>query len=1538
MNARFYRLIYNRTRALLMAVAEISRSYSGAGAASTVKAASLVNKSFDGRLKAVTLKPLTFRTYLALGLATISLPSLLFTPSAFASTIIADSSHKEQPMVINSANGTTQVNIVTPNKHGLSHNRYSQFDVSGQGVILNNSGKNSKTQLAGYIEGNQALMQSGGAKIILNEVNSSRPSELNGYIEVAGQKAQVIIANSAGITCSGCGFINAGRSTLTTGKPVINEGQLTGYQVTNGTINVEGKGFDASRSDYTDLIARAVQINSAIWANEANVITGQNEVSLDTKTVTPLDISSTNQTDNSNNNSNITDRPEFAIDVAALGGMYAGKIRMIGTEKGVGVRSAGELGASAGSITLSADGKIINLGAMQANTAINLNSRGDIQNEKQLYSHGDIALSSQKDIKNSGSVVAGQNITLISGDAGNGNSNGNSDGANSYGTITSSKGSTLAAGVDDKGRLTKAGSISAHADNITLHGSNLATKSIDLKSQNALDLQGSEVQTGSLTANASKMALQNASINAKEDINLTADTINHKAATLLGSNLHITADSLSGDGKLLAGQNITLNLKEAFTNQSDIIANGNINVNHESSLTNAGRLLAGESLTLKALASSKRTLATITNKGEMESENITVLGNTLTNYGVINGGAVKLTLTGDFLNLGAARFYGDDILINAVNVKNHGDSLDTKEAPTVAARQKMVINSQTVDNDNHALLLSLGDISIVADTVNNHSATIESQGDMVIIADTINNINDRFITEIAEIDKVDEIKEYSPFGSADRYRPDEVKIEVSKKKNHREWIMTTSDGRYSGYKFYEYNYDKTTYQTLIKETNPANIMAGGNLTIKAKTVNNENSKILAGQNLLLTVTDLNNYSTAGINRVEDIGTVTYHYRKKEKKHGMGTKPDTYHHKTSTSAYQNITETTIDVGNGEIKEHAITPSSSLNDKARDKVNIINNVATIESDIKLPNSAIYSVNKDVDKNYLIESDPKFTNHHKWLSSDYMFDRMRLDPNNIQKRLGDGYYEQQLIKEQVVTLTGQRYLGGYQSDMEQYQALMNAGATFADMYNLTVGVALTKEQMESLTTDIVWFVSKTVEVDGQMEEVLVPQLYIVNRPKVSATGALIAGSNVVIQSDSDINGNGNINSTGAINSKKQLVITSDNITNSGIISGGRLQMASQGSIINHGTILGSDGVNLSAKNDIILESKTKTTTTNYGQNSSSNTAIDRPSQVITTNGDITITAGHDINLAAGQVINQSDKNSSGKITLTAGNDIKLDSVEVSSKQEIHTSKNNYRKSDIKEQVGSTIQGNGNIAINAANDIKVTGSDISSEQNLNLTAGNNIDINSSKEETHLTDHSKVTSSGFLSSETSISHIEVDNETQKGSYLTGENVTLNAGNSMSVIGSDIIADSALNLTAGGDINIDAAKEIYHHYEQNITKKSGLMSSGGLGVTYGSESSDLKQTDNEEAYRGSTVGSLTGSVNISSGKNLTINGSDVIAKEDIKLQGENVAITAQDAKTTYDENYTYKKSGLTVALTGTASDLYEAGKAVKESKKGAMIS
>ncbi|MDF7667048.1 filamentous hemagglutinin N-terminal domain-containing protein [Orbaceae bacterium ESL0727] len=264
MNKHFYRVVFNRTRRMLMVVAEIAKAHNGESAGEVAGAANLGNTTapaMGSRLTVARLSTLTFATYLALGLVAFS--SSFISSSAVASTIKADTSapKNQQPIIIPTANGATQVNIKTPNKNGLSHNKYSQFDVSDKGVILNNATKNSKTQLAGYIQGNAFLKQSGGAKIILNEVNSQNPSQLNGYIEVAGQKAQVVIANAAGITCRGCGFINAERSTLTTGVPVILAGQLAGYRVEQGTITVTGKGLDSSGQDYTDIIARAVSID-----------------------------------------------------------------------------------------------------------------------------------------------------------------------------------------------------------------------------------------------------------------------------------------------------------------------------------------------------------------------------------------------------------------------------------------------------------------------------------------------------------------------------------------------------------------------------------------------------------------------------------------------------------------------------------------------------------------------------------------------------------------------------------------------------------------------------------------------------------------------------------------------------------------------------------------------------------------------------------------------------------------------------------------------------------------------------------------------------------------------------------------------------------------------------------------------------------------------------------------------------------------------------------------------------------------------------
>ena len=142
------------------------------------------------------------------------------------------------------------VNIQTPSAAGVSRNTYRQFDVKSKGAILNNSNKNTQTQLGGWVQGNPYLA-GGTAKVILNEVNSQNPSLLNGYIEVAGSRAQVVIANPAGISCSGCGFINANRATLTTGKPIMNNGNLLGYRVGGGKINFLGNGLDTSQTNFT---------------------------------------------------------------------------------------------------------------------------------------------------------------------------------------------------------------------------------------------------------------------------------------------------------------------------------------------------------------------------------------------------------------------------------------------------------------------------------------------------------------------------------------------------------------------------------------------------------------------------------------------------------------------------------------------------------------------------------------------------------------------------------------------------------------------------------------------------------------------------------------------------------------------------------------------------------------------------------------------------------------------------------------------------------------------------------------------------------------------------------------------------------------------------------------------------------------------------------------------------------------------------------------------------------------------------------------
>ncbi|MDZ4103504.1 MAG: hemagglutinin repeat-containing protein [Hydrogenophaga sp.] len=313
----------------------------------------------------------------------------------------------QRPTVLNAANGVPLVNITTPSAAGVSRNTYRQFDVGSRGVILNNSRTNVQTQLGGWVGGNPWLA-AGGARVILNEVNSSQPSQLNGLVEVGGQSAEVIIANPAGISVNGGGFINASRATLTTGAPVMNAGALEGFRVQGGQVRVEGLGLDASTADHAAILARAVAVNAGIWSKDLTVVTGVNDVSADASRVTAKAASGA--------------APAFALDVAALGGMYAGKIRLVGTEAGLGVNQAGLIDAQ-GALTLDVNGWLGQSGGARLyGDVVSINARGvrnqdgaviaardslsivagEIHNTEGalLLSAGDMALSASERIEN----------------------------------------------------------------------------------------------------------------------------------------------------------------------------------------------------------------------------------------------------------------------------------------------------------------------------------------------------------------------------------------------------------------------------------------------------------------------------------------------------------------------------------------------------------------------------------------------------------------------------------------------------------------------------------------------------------------------------------------------------------------------------------------------------------------------------------------------------------------------------------------------------------------------------------------------------------------------------------------------------------------------------------------------------------------------------------------------------------------------------------------------------------------------------------
>ena len=292
-----------------------------------------------------------------------------------------------QAQVGQAANGITLVNITGPTAGGVSRNDYTNFNVPQHGVILNNSYQMANTSLAGYVPGNANMMR-GSASVIVNEVTSHNPTNMNGFIEVAGRKASVVVANPNGITVDGGGFINTDRAVLTTGKPEYDpNGNLNTYRVEQGSIAINGKGLNAKDSNSLQILTEAAQVNAGIWANAVETRTGKNLI--DAKSLEFKALGSSKQ---------------IGLDVSAIGGMYANSITMKGTNDGLGVNVKGTL-SSVHATNISTDGMIQVDGGITSNGqtsisghAISVGQDGVVQGDNGL------AIESQSSMTNHGLV------------------------------------------------------------------------------------------------------------------------------------------------------------------------------------------------------------------------------------------------------------------------------------------------------------------------------------------------------------------------------------------------------------------------------------------------------------------------------------------------------------------------------------------------------------------------------------------------------------------------------------------------------------------------------------------------------------------------------------------------------------------------------------------------------------------------------------------------------------------------------------------------------------------------------------------------------------------------------------------------------------------------------------------------------------------------------------------------------------------------------------------------------------------------------
>ena len=1593
----------------------------------------------------------------------VSLLGILTSASVWADGIVADPNapRGQQPIVLQSNNGLPVVNIQTPTRAGVSVNQYRQFDVGEKGAVLNNSHRNVQTQLGGWIQGNPWLAR-GEARVIVNQVNSADPSRLNGYVEIGGRRADLVIANPAGINVNGGGFINANQVTLGVGNAAMQDGQYVGIVGGSGSLNIAAGGLDASRNDYTNLIANAVNVNGGIWANRLSVQAGSSSADTATQPNT------------------------FAIDTGALGGMYAGTIHLMvnGAEQN-SIRNAGQIFARAGEVRLDAAGNVVNSGSMVATgeagsanpSAVRIQSQhldnsGSIAanqlalNQTRITNSGHLLSAGEAQIQtgalhNSGQISGArlavdtpflhnsgtlqqtglQGLALHSAQLTNSgkigypepessDATGNSGGQNGNAQISPAPSTAQGGGsvathattpialaegkinvqrLDNTGNITANGGIDLsntaqlsnqgqlHLKQLTATGETLNNAGGKISAQNAdiavrqfnnqqgqlaaeqmrVDSQRLDNTHGSLDARALQLSAHtldnsNGAIRSDKNTQLAlsgslknqqgqissagavsiqgqataSPTLNNDQGSILaGEQLSIQAQSLTGKGEIASGKDAEIAVRNDFTTENNLTAGRKLTLSTEGNLTNRHQLHADEAVVVAARQIDNQA------SGVIQSGQSTQLSaDNITNRGLINSnGLTHLSSLNTLTNTGTGRIYGDHVALSAQDVVNKEETANGEtKAGVIAARERLDIGAKTIQNlgsgfnriengqavqGTSSLISSEGTLHIggqlneqhqavgTADNLTNISARIESAGHAHIGSKTLSNQNSDFSVETYLAEQTPQIRDYARSGENIYYQAgkDGEFDEYRGKKDQTTAKFVLKDGAViEGKTWHVRDYHKNIYRERVTSSRPGQILVGGNLSLEGNELNNDKSEILVGGAISYSgqADKINNVEVLGHETTQTIGrqwnSVSKEGWYKRGKWQRRTEVDYRDYNQTQSATYNLNVARVDdhisnlpaqLGNPADVTGLVAPS--IHGAQRKQL----------STVVLPNSSLYSTQPN-NPNYLIETDPAFTNYRQWLGSDYLLNALGL--RNMHKRLGDGYYEQKLVNEQIARLTGYRRLDGYDNDEDQLKALMDAGITFARSQQLVPGVALSAAQVAQLTSDIVWLENQTITLkDGSQQTVLVPKVYVVARKgDLNSTGSLISANVLQLNADEIRNG-------GTIAGRKVVDLRAQNIEHSGQIRGEKVWLDAQNQInLQGGDIAAGKLLSLSA--DQINASSTTATS---GDKQNGNTVVDKVARLSvgedgSEGGILSIQSQHDTHLN-GAVVRNTSQGGKTQIISEHGN-VDLGTV-ATERHESYGSLNdkNHRHVHQTAEVGTDIQSQGDLLVKAGNDIKIRQGNLDSEKGLTaLQAGHDIQISEGRSTLDFDESVYTQSKGFLSKRSQLDTYQRQHDEAQGSSVTGKLVYMDAGHDLNVVGSDIVSEQKAQLHAGHNAQLTTAQSYYNDRESHQTKKSGLMGTGGIGFTVGSKKDQFTQTSQVVQQVGSTAGSLNGDVLITAGNQYSQIGSTVSTPKG-RITVDAAKINIADAKNIQigESEYVHQQKGLTIALSTPITDL-----------------